>query len=936
MSNIDTFDDLSVEGSQPKKSTWDKVTSFFDEPDTFDDLSVEGSSKKPSTRNQSMMQAVGRETAQTSTAIAAGAAAFRTLAPTGNPYVVTGGTAAAAIGGYALGDKYADYLGIPEIRDMPAEDRPYAYGAESFAGSALAAVPILGALSFGVKATNVGIGKLFNQIVRMGHQSPKLFAAVETIPAATTAIAAGVSEKVAPGSDLVRLGSQVGAGLLTSGLLLRGGLEASSKVYGATVNRFGSAKAQARGVKTIEDLLKTEGLNPEDLVRAAKKAGFENLTVGQFTAHPVAMAIERDLMKHNEKFARGSVAETQAAFDLIRMRINLLAQSTDPDVLKSAALMRQKMLGTMIEMKIANKSEELAATLAPLIRDGRISEEAISQQGFDALSVTLKQAEGHMDTLWGEVDLAAQVGVSALEKEVRRIVYKGGKYLGPGKIPSDVMDMIDDSYKVSKGTLQLVGPNGMPLREVNPVTEFRNMKSARSNLLQKARAARIAGLDDDANTYNSLAAAILDDMDTSLGKEGANDAYNLARAFTREFHDVFSRSFAGKAMASSRFGERMDPGVMLRKSMAGGNVAAHEQMADLAEATRFMRSKNLADNTAVDAMMDAQARAIKIMSMGSFEEKTGRINTKTLQGFLDRHEALLRNQFPEVRAEMMAALKSEDALRAMEMRAAGIKNLVGTQSAFAKISRTDPVAFASEVLRSTNNQESKIVAMLNTAKRGGRGVDPKVAQDSVKASLYDAAINMSMRGNELDIEAFRRHLFNSKVVGKKSPMNVLLEHGAVTSDEVKELREMFNVFDNVTTWLKQGSALDAGDKTGSALRTFFAKVGGSLGLSSVKKATGVQGGSADLIIHGQVANLMDKVANKIPAANQKNVILALMMDRQAFVKAMTSPKDATQAAETARFLNAWLYQWGFSTEESLVDKITAEERTPVDNYTGTW
>lgn len=927
MADVDTFDDLSVEGSKPKKSIVDNVKEFFTGPDTFDDLSVEGS--RESTRGQSVKQAMQGEVARSSGAISGGALGFSLSARSGNPYVTTLGTIAGAAGGAYFGDEYVKRaLNVPDIKDMPAEDRPAAYTAEALVGSALMTVPVLGALVTGARATGVGIGKFFNEVVRMAGTSPKAYVAVEAIPAVTSAIAAGAAEKAAPGSDVIRLGSQIAVGGLSSGLVYRAGFAVTTKLYKGAINRFGRANQTERAVKTIKDLLAKEGFDAETLVAAAKQAGYENLTVGQYTANPVIIAIERDLMKHNERFARESVDETKATFELTRMRINMLAQSGDPNDLATAAKMRQSMFKTLIEGKLMNAKDELAAKVAPLIKDGRVAESVISEMGTEAMMKTLSQSEGYMDELWKAVNQTEGVTTSNLEKEVARISYDYGEQLGVHKVPTFIYEMLEQARSASKGVVRILGPDGRPMTDPLGMTEFRNAKANRGELLQLARKARIAGADDDANIYNSLAASILDDMDASLAN-GASDAYDIARAFTREHHDVFTRSFAGKSLAITRFGERMDPGVILRKAMAGGNVVAHEQMADLVEATRFMRSRGLADNSATDAMMDAQSRIIKIMALGSIDETTGRVNVKTLEGFVKKYESLLRNQFPEVRAEMLDAIKSEESLRKLQVRLEGIETLVGANSAFAKISKTDPVAFASSALRSTTDQEKKIVAMLNVAKRGGKNVDPRTAMDSVKASLYNAAINMSMsKDGVINLAAFRTRLFNPTVVKGKAPIDVLLEHGAVTVDEVNDLRKMYDVMDNVSTWLKQGTAMDAGDQTATFMRAFLAKVGGSLGLSSAKKAMGVKGGPADLIIHAQVANTMNRVINTIPLARQKDVILALMTDRQAFARAMDASSSVTKQLENAKFLNAWLVQWGFSAEGAMIDRYTAEDEKP--------
>ncbi len=885
----------------------------------IDDLNEAGESLPPN-RLKSMGQAAAGAAFSGAGAAAGGILGFKAGAPTGNPIVATATTLGGIVAGGLAGEEAARGLGIPKITEMAPADRPFAYGTASVVSSGMSLLPVAGALITGVRARNIGIGKMFNEIVETAQRIPKRFwLAAEAVPAIASGVAAGVSEEVNPGDEWSRLGAEVGTGITSSALIYRTVYAAGAKIVGSTLDRFGTERQVQRGAKALHQLLANEGVDPETVIRAAKNAGYPDLTVGQFTGDPTMIGVEKDLIDHSKRFGGQAADRLKATFDVMRMRINLLAQTGDPNDLKLAAQMRSEMFRSQIKAKLDNAKDDVTRKIAPLVQDARGDAAMVSKISFDALRGQLDSVEKHAGALWDAVDLTAKVGVSNLEKEIDRIVYLGGDQLGPGMVPKFVYGMIDEAKNSATGGIKILGADGRPLAATATETEFRNMKAARSKLLEMARVARNEMKDGEANTYNSLAAAIVDDMDAKLGANG-NSAYDIARSFTREMHDVFTRSFAGKAMASTKFGDRMDPGVMLRKAMAGGNETAVEQMADIALATRFMRSKGLDDNASVDVMLEAQRRIIRIMSADSYDTATGRVNVDTLKTFMNKHDELLRS-FPEVKNEMRQALKSEEGLRTLEMRLDGVKGLVGRYSAMAKISGGDPLTYVTEVLRSTDGQEEKLIKLVNLAKKGGTNrqgvttVNPKTAMDSVRATIYNAAINASStRDGVLDLNVFEAMLTRPSVTGNKPVIQIMQEQGLIDSAGAKELRDMFSTARNMKKWQTQTSSVDTGDKSASWLMSLLARIGGSVGLSTAKGVAGIKGSGADLIVHSAVARGMDHVVTTLPLAKQKDVIVALMTDRQAFARAMEKTDDVARRVSNTRFMNAWLTQWGLTSE----------------------
>ena len=66
----------------------------------------------------------------------------------------------------------------------------------------------------------------------------------------------------------------------------------------------------------------------------------------------------------------------------------------------------------------------------------------------------------------------------------------------------------------------------------------------------------IAGDHSSARSFNNMAEAILDDLGESVSPAGKK-LYDDARSFTKELHDVFTRSFVGKIQSVGKYGDRI-------------------------------------------------------------------------------------------------------------------------------------------------------------------------------------------------------------------------------------------------------------------------------------------------------------------------------------------------------------------------------------------
>jgi hypothetical protein len=404
----------------------------------------------------------------------------------------------------------------------------------------------------------------------------------------------------------------------------------------------------------------------------------------------------------------------------------------------------------------------------------------------------------------------------------------------------------------------------------------------------------------------------MDDMDVAF-KEGLDESYDAARSANRAMNDVFERSFAGKAMALGKRGEVIDPREMLKRAFATGGEAASLKLQDLEEATRFMVTRGMGDEGATTVMLKAQEEALRLISTVSM--KDGRINPATMVEYIRKNGKLFnREPFTSVRDDLFEAVKSENGLRRLEDFVKRRNNDIGKNSAFAKISGSNPVDYASRILVSSGDQEGMFVKMFNMAKKGGTNkqgvqvVTPEQGISSARASVLNAAFERSKQGSVFNLDTFRELLFVPRVSGQKSPITIMREQGVMTPEHVSNLSKLFNSLETLKIAERQGFGMDPKESVGEIVTVLGAKVMASRGVSWLQNKFGQSGSS--IVIAGAVTKAAETVVSKIPAAKVQDVAILLMNDPKALAAVMRKETTAQGRMLQVQRFHSWLIQTG--------------------------
>lgn len=866
---------------------------------------------------------------------AAGIYAGARLGQALGPYGMAAGAVGGAIVGSEAGQGLREAVGLRTPQQMAPDQRSLAEFTYSLGGGTAAAATPFGVAATGLQLLESGsrIGRWLMGAVRQAQRRPGLMLAVEVPAVVAGAVGAGVAETLDPGDALTRAATEFGFGLASTLTSPISAWNVGNKAFSAAMGKYGRNATEVQLGKNLVAAIKEAGDDPEQVIRVLEAGNPYGLTAAQLTADPVLMATERALAKKSDVFARSVHEKGVKAREAMTAQINILKLDGNPEHLGTIAALRKAQFDTIMEERVTIATAKAKAVVEQGVRKG-LSDEAlgdISARARAALDEELDRAEDYVNELYSKVTLDVPVRMDRTQQVINEILGKSADALKKEKIPSYLTDTIKAAQKkmtTVPGSFLFGAPERMPL-----TSDSRTLIDVRRKLLSDARAAEIdPSKAMQAGLNTRLQTAIMDDLDVAF-KQGLDDSYDTARAANRAMNDVFERSFAGKAQSVGKRGEVIDPREMLKRAFATGGEAASLKLQDLEEATRFMVTRGMGDEGATDVMLKAQEEALRLISTASM--KDGRINPATMVEYIRKNGALFnREPFISVRDDLMEAVKSEQALGRLEDFVKRRQNDIGRNSAFAKISGSNPVDYASRILVSSGDQETMFTKMFNMAKKGGtdrQGVQTVTLEQgisSARASVLNAAFERSKQGSVFNLDTFRELLFVPKVSGQKSPITIMREQGVMTPEHVTNLSKLFNSLETLKIAERQGFGMDPKQSVGEIGLVLGAKIMASKAASALQRATGQSG--ASIIVAGAVAKAAETVVSKIPAAKVQDVAVLLMNDPKALANVMRKETTAQGRMLQVQRFHSWLIQTGVTANRDFgpVEMFSQQESQP--------
>lgn len=847
----------------------------------------------------------------TSTPTVAGAWAGAKVgaAATRSPYGMVGGAVVGGAAGMMVGAEAKEQLEIGSIDDMPVELRP----AYSFGETLTASIPPM-LLPF-VKAgrpiaDTLGqskTGAFLRGITDFATRNKAAFIASEGSAAVSASVAGATVEAMDPGNTPVKTGAEVAAGMLNpTSHFAKMAPYLTSKVS-ELVKGFTYEGRKTAAAQVLQDVFERYGEDPQMMARIIATGGLEidgvkiDSTVAQQTGSKALSAIEGHLSKKSDKFGEESKRMGQDALDAVDNLIIKLNSTGDPTALKIAAELRQQSYREMLTALETDARNATIEAASKITTNTPADKSKISAQAYDALSSSMRLARDAEAKLWSEI---------------------------PEKMPSQATNLKE---RFSALKAQLLTGESLPNAESLSLESFikdltkngsdtESLTRFRSLMLNESRKADAAGDPKKSRFFGMLAESALDDLDDSFKNAGpaASAAYQDARAFSFELNEVFTRSFAGKAKAVGRFGERIPPETMLRRAVASGNEISAVHMTDLREATEFMVNKSAGEigEDEMKTMLDAQDRILRLVASDSLDEN-GLPNVKKMRTFMKNHAETLE-RFPSIKDDLNKAMLNSKAMdRVMESVKYTQKQVENT-SVFARIAKVEN---PSSVVRKTLSGPTPVSDLRHMISISKRADEADRAVDGFKTSLFDAVMkNTQSKTGKINPDALRSSLNQPLAAGEPSLIELMVSEGVMDAADVRLTDQMFDAMKNIQTALDAGTALD---EVSAASDVLTDAVIGMIGASVGGKVSDASGSSAHpLIVAGASSRAAKEVLKRVPQGRVQEVLIEAMTNRDLMTELLKKSKTPEQKVESAKRIHAYLIQAGII---GLDDQAQGEE-----------
>lgn len=875
-----------------------------------------------------------------------------------------------AVEGLADPDLFDTPLTFRTLEEVPEDLRPLAIFGETIGGAVSPSAAVVGLAKKGIRVVidpaagrlKTFAGNIVNNMMDMASKKTGRFIATEAAATATAATAGAISEDVLPGAAGVRLGAEVTAGILSPTRFFLGlGTDAFN-----AVKRFGkSLKPEARLNKAgtvLQEYLELAGEDPVALAALLRTVDIEGQpTVAQALGNRAVAAFEAEFKEISREFGVKATAQARQSLDAISGAIVLLRGTGDPEALLHAASLRNDAYRALLTSRVERARAVAQKAADGITDDTPRARSALSVTAGDSLTEAMAGGRAVERELWEATESVPVKSMARLFRELGSIRAEMldratlpsliestiGDYKAAQKVIRKVkkagVDVNQELTKESKKALKKIGVTVGELNKSLKLFSTRELMKFRSEVLEQARKAGKAGEDNLSRRMGLLAEAALDDVDRGFKvalTDGVIDAatagaHNDARAFTREFHNVFTRAFAGAAKVQGRRGElQLPPEALLHKALATGPEMRALRFKELEEATRFLPTQaakgvpvsEQALQGAVansDMMLDAQRSFLRLSAAEVIDKETGKVSTKKVADFLSDQEELL-DRFPEVRNLLEQAGKTEAAREVVENITRLKINRIGENNAFAKLLKVESGADAVKSALNSPKPLQEIVALSRMARRAG----PQ-ANAGLRASIWDHVMRTSMRsdGQSISLPKLVNAINEPIRPGLPSILQIMHQQRLMTLSDIQNVRKLVTAAQDVISTasvLPTGEMVLGGgaeDLTGAGADILLRMIGSAGATKVTGFIPGAPSAGQSLIAAYAGSRLMRQVFQRVPKLRLQDLLSrALLGDpitpgAPAYSLAtalLEAPKTTKQAIKLSQQIHAYAISSGLA------------------------
>jgi hypothetical protein len=463
---------------------------------------------------------------------------------------------------------------------------------------------------------------------------------------------------------------------------------------------------------------------------------------------------------------------------------------------------------------------------------------------------------------------------------------------------------------------------GAPLT-VNEAQEMRSLA------LSLGRQYQASGDLNNARIALGFADALLDDMNSL--PDGANVAYDMARAYSRSLNDTFTRAFAGELVDKTRKGsERLAPELLANRLFQGGDDPTYLRVRQLEAVGNFAKQQGFEGaDEAASTIKGTTEMILRNARARAFDPETGQVNTRRLQQWMTQNKELL-DAFPAIRADLENAQTANvllgERLRVNKGREQELKDQVTFRNLLSSKIESPTTVISQALSRSNRRPMQSINNLLKTANSA-----PENLREQARSGLKSSILEWAMTSGGGTSRTFSpRELYDrlfTKIPNADTDISLvswMTKNDVMSEQEVKQLRTWITEMVKLEASQATGEIGELVERTGPILDFYLRITGSALGTKAQSVMTGGQSGPGALVAAGAGSKALRRVFEDVPEALKSDVMTELMRNPELLAVMMRKPKNEREKLRLAERLGNMLIDLGFKPVRRTAPAVTRE------------
>ncbi|PIQ24877.1 hypothetical protein COW64_17340 [bacterium (Candidatus Blackallbacteria) CG18_big_fil_WC_8_21_14_2_50_49_26] len=819
---------------------------------------------------------------------AAGPVVGTTTTATG---AIAGGIAGMLFGGEVNRLMEPTGLAVGSLDRLPPDVRTFGVMAEIMGGSLpFMGAPILAA-RFGKLFPSSFAGDYLNKILRSAGRSPGKFFAKELGVTAGASIGGGIAEGIAPGNVPARIAGEVVGSVVN---IPKAVGKLAFKVSGGIVS--GLKRMSARGknteaAKIIQEWVAAGGEDPIKLATLAARGDLSSLgdaplTVPQKTGSRALSLLRERLKLADPKSELQFETQVKEANEGAEKAIRALYETGDTEGFRAAAEIRAAQFSSHLRAIVKSAEKQMRQAVTQMSKDGPAQRADLSRRLEASMNLALRRGREAENLVWGKVDKTIKLPSTGADRTLASYAKALGDRVEDNPLPALVRGTIK---KLSEAkTLVAEAADGaavdpQALTKAQERLSVGNLLNFRSDLLDLSIKFASENKFKDARHVGELAEAVLADL-SAVGVNTPGSPLDVARRFSREFNNTFTRTFVGQIEdIGRRGGAKVPPEIIMRKALASGQEMADLNFLQMQEASEFLIARKFGtpiDDQGAASMLAVQERMLRLMAARFVERDPltnapTKVNVSGLRQFLEEFggEQGLLSRFPEVRTRAEELLKSEVARKALVSQVSRANTFFNQKSLAAKIFDVDnPVVLVRSMFKS-NSPSKAFASAANTAKKSG----PEAVR-ALRAMVYEDAFNSAkLPGGQLSLPDLVSALDDPVRPGSPNVVDIMEATGVLDKEGASFAKELVARVKRLvkSQGLRPVQGPDVGeiDDMLDLLIRGVGSLGGVRVLDRLRGLTGLPGGAGpSLIMARGGSKIAVKFMEKLPGESVQKII----------------------------------------------------------------